>query len=93
MDIKKDFHNEISFIKAGKYRSLIISDINDKFKTPTEISKSLKIPMRETSRALKELKDHDILEVLDETVKKGRLYKLTPKGFEILKILKNNKYF
>ncbi|GLI11121.1 hypothetical protein MARBORIA2_02110 [Methanobrevibacter arboriphilus] len=90
MDIKKEFYKEISFLKAGKYRILVISDINNKFKTPTDISKSLKIPMRETSRALKELRDHKMVEVLDDDVKKGRLYKLTSKGFEALEILKNN---
>ncbi len=90
MDIKKDFYKEISFLKGGKYRVLVISDIDDKFKTPTEISKSLNIPMRETSRALLELKKHGMVKVLDETVKKGRLYKLTPKGSDALKILRKN---
>lgn len=48
--------------------------------------------MRETSRALKELKDHGIVKVLDENAKKGRLYKLTDKGFEILGILKKENF-
>ncbi|MEA4957816.1 hypothetical protein SDC9_46155 [bioreactor metagenome] len=90
MDTKKDLYKEISFLKGGKYRFLVLSEINDKFKTPTEISKSLKIPMRETSRALQELKSHGMVEVLDESVKKGRTYRLTKKGLETLRILKKN---
>ena len=46
--------------------------------------------MREINRALKELREHGMVEVLDESAKKGRLYKLTPKGLEALKTLKNN---
>lgn len=90
MDIKKELCTEISFIKGGKYRALVISDIGDNFKTPTEISKSAKIPMRETSRALKELKEYDIVEVWDNKVRKGRVYQLTPKGLEVLEILNSN---
>lgn len=61
MDITEDIYKDISFLKAGKYRIKVILDINDKIKTPKDISKSAKIPMRETSRALGELKKEALL--------------------------------
>lgn len=90
MDIKEDFYKDISFLKAGKYRIKVIQDIENKIKTPKEISKSAEIPMRETSRALGELKKRKFVIVLDESAKKGRLYKLTEKGKKSLKIIQEN---
>jgi len=90
MDITEDIYKDISFLKAGKYRIKVILDINDKIKTPKDISKSAEIPMRETSRALGELKKRNFVVVLDENAKKGRLYKLTDKGKESYKIIKEN---
>ncbi|MDR0912677.1 MAG: MarR family transcriptional regulator [Methanobrevibacter sp.] len=90
MEIIEDFYKDISFLKAGQYRMKVILDINDKIKTPKDISKSAEIPMRETSRALSELKKRDFVIVLDESAKKGRLYKLTNKGKEAFKIIKEN---
>jgi len=58
--------------------------------TPKNISKSAEIPMRETSRALGELKKRNFVIVLYESAKKGRLYKLTDKGKKALKIIKEN---
>ena len=90
MEITEEFYKDISFLKAGKYRIKVILDIDDKIKTPKDISKSVKIPMRETSRALGELKKRGIVIVLDESAKKGRLYRLTDKGKEAFKIINEN---
>jgi len=90
METIEEFYKDISFLKAGKYRMKVILDIQDKIKTPKDISKSAEIPMRETSRALGELKKRDIVIVLDESAKKGRLYKLTDKGKEAFEIIKEN---
>jgi len=90
MEIKEDFYKDISFLKAGKYRTKVILNMENKIKTPKDISKSAKIPMRETSRALGELKKRGFVIVLDESAKKGRLYKLTFKGKKAFKIIKEN---
>jgi len=90
MDIKEDFYKDISFLKAGKYRIKVILDINNKLKTPKDISKSAEIPMRETSRALGELKNRGFVVVLDESAKKGRIYKLTDKGKKAIEIIMDN---
>lgn len=87
MDIKEKFYKDISFLTAGKYMTTVILELSDKLKTPSEISKSAKIPMREISRALQELKKHNLVVVLNEKAKKGRVYKLTEKGKSILKYI------
>jgi DNA-binding HxlR family transcriptional regulator len=86
MEIKR-YADEIAFIKGSKYREIIMYEIGNNFKMPKEISKSKNIHLSEVSRALKGLKEKEIVEVINPNAKKSRIYQLTPKGKELLKIL------
>lgn len=90
MDIKK-YDEEIAFIKSSKYREIIFLDIDNDFKTPKEISKSKNIHLSEVSRALRGLKEKNLVEVMNPDANKSRFYRLSPKGQEILKYLKSIK--
>ncbi|MDR2624382.1 MAG: ArsR family transcriptional regulator [Methanobrevibacter sp.] len=59
--------------------------ISDKLKIPIEISKSTGLSKSEVSRALKALKEKDIVVCLNEESYRGRIYRLTKVGNEILK--------
>ncbi|MDR0912675.1 MAG: winged helix DNA-binding protein [Methanobrevibacter sp.] len=61
--------------------------IGDEIKIPTEIAQNIDISSKHISKYLGELKDKDIVICLNENDKRGRLYKLTPTGEEILKYL------
>ncbi|WP_296804592.1 hypothetical protein [uncultured Methanobrevibacter sp.] len=56
-------------------------------KTPTAIAKDAGIRPNHISKVLRELKDANVAECLDESVRKGRLYRLTALGDEIAKEL------
>lgn len=86
MGIKK-YADEIAFIKGSKYREIIILEIGENFKMPKEISKSKNIHLSEVSRALKGLREKEIVEVVNPNAKKSRIYQLTPKGKILLDIL------
>ena len=78
--------NDISFIISSKYRKIVLESVKT-HKTPTGISKELKIQRAHVSRALIELGKEKLVECLTPNKRKGRLYIITHKGREILKNL------
>lgn len=43
------------------------------------------------SKVLKDLKEHEIVECLNEEMRKGRLYRLTEKGLKINEMIKGDE--
>lgn len=78
---------KLSFIRSSKHRENILRFIGDEIKIPTEIAKNINISSKHISKYLGELKENDIVICLNEKDKRGRLYKLTPLGKDILKYL------
>ncbi|MCL2115071.1 MAG: winged helix DNA-binding protein [Methanobrevibacter sp.] len=78
---------KLSFIKSSKHRENILHFIGDEIKISTEIARNINISSKHISKYLRELKDENIIVCLNENDKRGRLYKLTPLGKEILKYL------
>ena len=54
---------------------------------PSQIVKDSNLVQNPISNTLKELKDHDLVECINPEVRKGRLYRLTDTGNEIVKKL------
>ena len=54
---------------------------------PTQIAKNSEITPNHISKVLAELKAHELVECINPEVRKGRLYRLTDKGDEIVKNL------
>ena len=75
---------ELSFVKASSYRKKVLESIEEYPKTPTQIADKLKIHRNNISNTLKELKQYGLVECINPEVRKGRLYRLTDKGSEIL---------
>lgn len=78
---------KLSFVRSSKHRENILRFIDDEIKIPTEIAQNINISSKHISKYLGELKDKDIVTCLNEQDKRGRLYKLTPLGNEILNYL------
>ena len=51
---------------------------------PTQIAKNSGIRTNHISKVLSELKAHELVECINPEVRKGRLYRLTDKGEEIV---------
>ena len=78
---------KLAFVRSSKHRENILLSIGYEIKIPTEIAQNINISSKHISKYLGELKDKDIVVCLNEKDKRGRLYKLTPIGKEILEYL------
>ena len=79
--------NEIGYVKLSQHRKKVFLCIGNELKLPSEISKTTELGINDVSRALKGLKDKQLVNCLNEEEKRGRVYALTEKGIEILKYI------
>lgn len=77
----------LSLVKSSDHRKEVVKSIGLKIYTPAEISKGNNMQISHVSMYLTELKRGGIVECLNETAKKGRLYRLTPLGKKVLKCI------
>jgi len=82
--MRDDLVKGISLLKSSKYRLKITRSLKVGIKTPSEISKLTDIRLNHISKSLKELKENGLVECLNEESRKGRIYKLTKLGVDVL---------
>ena len=73
-----------SYVTISKYREKTLKSIGDEVKIPTVIAKDSSIRTNHISKVLSELKSKEIVECINEEARKGRLYRLTDTGKDIL---------
>lgn len=73
-----------SYVKISKYREKTLKSIGNNVKIPTNIAKDSNIRTNHISKVLSELKSKEIVECINEEARKGRLYRLTDTGKEVL---------
>lgn len=78
----------IKYVKNSTYRINVLKAIDGNVKTPTEISKDSGVLRSHLSNVLRDLKEKELIECLNPAARKGRLYRLTDDGFEVLKNIK-----
>ena len=86
-DLQTNIWKLVGFIKVSKARYNCIKSIGENYKMPSEIAKETDMRITQISNALHDLKSKEIVICLNEDTLKGRLYKNTDLGLEILKIL------
>lgn len=74
----------ISYVEISKYREKTLKSIGNNVKIPTNIAKDSNIRTNHISKVLSELKSKEIVECINEEARKGRLYRLTDTGKEVL---------
>jgi DNA-binding MarR family transcriptional regulator len=80
----------ISYIRSSKNREKILLAIGENnIKIPSDISRETGIRLNYVSAILAELKKENILECLNENSKRGRLYRLTDIGNQIIKFIES----
>lgn len=77
----------VGYVMASEYRTKIIKSIGDDVKIPSVIADEVDLRTNHVSNVLKDLKKYDIVICLNEDARKGRLYKNTEIGLEILKYI------
>lgn len=83
-DMNEDTLEKLEYVKSGSYRTKVVGVLaGGEIKIPTVISDETGIRSNHISNVLGELKQAGIAECINEDVRKGRLYRLTPLGEEI----------
>ncbi|WP_292752233.1 helix-turn-helix domain-containing protein [Methanobrevibacter sp.] len=77
----------LGYIKISPYRTETLRAIGNEIKMPSEIAREINVKTSQVSAALSDLKEKDLVICLNEEVRKGRLYKCTDLGLEIIKKL------
>lgn len=79
----------IEFIKLSKNREKIFKALDGETLKPTDISKKTGIHRNNVSRILSQLREKELVRLLNPENKRGRLYELTEYGEEILNLMKS----
>lgn len=79
---------EIDYINRSQYRLKVMKTLEGNVKIPSEIANDTEIFQNHISNTLKQLKEHELIECINPEVRKGRLYRLTDKGDDLIKNLK-----
>ena len=85
MELTDEMLSEISYVQISTYRAKVMKSLDGEVKIPTHIARDSEIRPNHISKVLVELKAHELVECINPEVRKGRLYRLTDKGEEIVK--------
>lgn len=84
-DLDDEILKKLAYIQVSSYRVKAMNTLkNGEVKTPTIIAKDAGIRPNHISKVLSELKAQGIAECINEEARKGRLYRLTDVGNEIV---------
>ena len=75
---------DVSFVEADKIRLSILKALTEP-KTPKDLANTVKRSMPEVSRALRQLKQKNLVVCLTPNRRKGRLYDRTDSGKTVLR--------
>ena len=87
MELSDEMLSEISYVQISKYRLKVMKTLEDKVKMPSQIAKDSEIRQNHISKVLSELKARELVECINPEARKGRLYRHTDKGEEVVKNL------
>ena len=88
MELSDEMLKEMSYVKISTYRTKVMKSLDDEVKIPSQIAKDSSIRVNHISKVLRELKEHELVECINPEARKGRLYRLTDTGKEIVNNLK-----
>jgi len=76
--------DQVSYVISSRYRIITLDRLAESPATPSRIAEETDLSVAHVSRALQELGEHDLVELLvSEDRKKGRVYGITEKGEEV----------
>ena len=82
-----EMYKILGYVKVSPYRTNTLITIGNDLMMPSEIAKKLDINTSQVSSALSDLKEKNLVVCVNEEVRKGRLYKCTDLGLEIVEKL------
>ena len=85
--MKAEVVKNISYVKLSKHRIKVLLALENKLMFPSNIAKEVDMPLSDVSRALKGLKDKELVICLNEEDFQGRLYQITENGKNLINYL------
>ena len=85
MELSDEMLKEISYVQISTYRTRVMKSLEDEVNIPSKIAEDSGIRQNHISKVLAELRARELVECINPEVKKGRLYRLTDKGNELVK--------
>lgn len=82
-----ELYKLLGYIKVSSYRTKTLQSLGNDLKMPSEIANDINIKTSQVSAALSDLKKHNLVICINEEVRKGRLYKCTELGLELLEYI------
>ncbi len=87
---ENDFFYILGFLKASRLRLTTLKAIGTGVMMPSEISGKANIRTSQASSALRDLKGKGLVVCINDDVRKGRLYRCTSLGLEVLEYIEFN---
>ena len=87
IELTDEMMTEISYVQISQYRTKVMKALEGEVKIPSNIARDSGIRTNHISKVLGELKNHELVECINPEVRKGRLYRLTETGDEVVKNL------
>ncbi len=81
----------LEFIRISTHREKVFKTLNKESKKPSDIARETGLHINNVSHSLKQLKERELVYLLNPEDKKGRLYKLTDLGEIVIKELINKE--
>lgn len=76
-----------SYVIISSYRRKVLETLDDDVKIPTKISDESGVGIKHVSNVLTDLKEHNLIVCINEDAHKGRLYRLTDEGRQVLSMI------
>ena len=74
----------LTYVNKSSYRLKVLKSLGEDAKIPKEIASDSGILPNHISNVLRQLKEKEIVECINPEVRKGRLYRLSDNGLDIL---------
>ena len=75
------------YVISSSYRQKSVKSLNDSNKIPTDLAEDIGVRTNHISKVLRELKECGVAECINEEKRKNRVYRLTPKGEDVAKLI------
>ena len=75
------------YVIRSFYRERSVRSLNNGDKIPTDLAEDIGIRTNHISKVLRELKECGVAECINEEKRKNRVYRLTPKGEDVAKLI------
>jgi DNA-binding HxlR family transcriptional regulator len=82
----------IEYVLRSSYRMRVITAIGDGVVMPHQIAQKSSVLNNHISTTLRQLREHGIVELINPEMPRGRLYRLSNKGKEVLNEIKGENY-